>query len=56
MKLLRGLVKFSDQIIKMIMWFDVLFWLYSAQIVLCFSVSDNHGQTSDVILLSHNGF
>ena len=32
------------------MWFiNVLFWLYSGQTVSCVSVSDNHGQTSDVI-------
>ena len=37
MKLSATLVKFTDWIIKMIMWFDTLFWLSSAQTVHCFS-------------------
>ena len=36
------------------MRFDVLFWLYNAQTACCFSVSDNHGQTKDVIWLSQH--
>ena len=33
------------------MWYDVLFWLYNAQTVCCFSVSDNYGQ---MLFDSHN--
>ena len=56
MKLLIALVKFTDWIIINNLGFDVLFWFYSAQTLHCFSVSDNHGQTSDVICLSQHGF
>ena len=51
MKLLTKLVKLTDWIIKndYVIWCFVLF-VYSAQTVLYFSVSDNHGQTSNVIL------
>ena len=38
MKLSATLVKFTDWIIKMIMWFDTLFWLSSAQTVQFFQV------------------
>ena len=39
----------------MVIGFDVLFWFYITQTMRCFSVSDNNGQTSNVIWLSQDG-
>ena len=40
----------------MILWFDVLFWLYSAQIVLFFCKREPYAQTSDVTWCSPHSF
>ena len=50
--------------LKMILWFDVLFWLHSAQAVYCFSVSDKPcsnkqfylTHTTTTLVLKHFGW